>query len=126
MPPRTSETILLVNDDPQVLKVIQEILRRCGYAVVTAGNFSEAARLLQQRPIDLLLADYVTPQMKEGGLIERLCTLRPGLKVLLMSAYNNGLADRFIQMPFTPEALARKVREVLDAPVEQPQKPPRG
>jgi two-component system, cell cycle sensor histidine kinase and response regulator CckA len=123
---RGSETILLVEDEAQVRAVALGILRRQGYRVLVAANGGEALLLCEKHSgmIDLLLSDVVMPQMSGPELARRLATLRPTTRVLCMSGYTDDAVIRhvaleagiaFIQKPFTPDTLARKVREVLDA-----------
>jgi len=123
-----NETILLVEDEPAVRDLAQRILRRKGYRVVTAPNGQEALDFVKRHsgPLDLLVTDLVMPQMDGRELAQRLAALRPGLRVLFMSGYTGdtiaqrGVLDpdvAFIEKPFGPEGLARKVREILDAPV---------
>ncbi len=121
-----SETILLVEDEDQVRVLARDVLRRHGYVVLDAASAGEALLVCEQHeaPIDLLLADVVLPRMNGRLLAERIATLRPAIKVLLMSGYTDdavllrGVLDSdlaFLQKPLTPTSLARKVREVLDA-----------
>jgi two-component system, cell cycle sensor histidine kinase and response regulator CckA len=120
-----SETILLVEDDEQVREVSCTILSRAGYVVVTVRNTAEALQECGNlsRPIHLVLTDVVMPQMSGPELAKRLRLLRPELRVLCMSGYTDdtivrhGMVDTnttFLQKPFTPDGLLRKVREVLD------------
>jgi CheY-like chemotaxis protein len=122
-----SETILLVEDEPLVRTLAGTILRKRGYDVLEAEGASDALLKCEDHPgpIDLLLTDVVMPRMSGRQLAERILTSRPGIKVLYMSGYTddavmrNGILDatlRFIQKPITPDALAHKVRDVLDAP----------
>jgi PAS domain S-box-containing protein len=122
---RSSETILVVEDEEAVRKLTCQVLRMNGYQVVEAPNSSEAP-LISERyegPIHLLLTDVVMPQMSGREVATRLASMRPTMKVLYMSGYtddaivHHGVLDpgvAFIQKPFTPAKLARKVREVLD------------
>ena len=120
-----SETILLVEDEEQVRSLIRDTLRREGYKVLDAPNAAEARRVsaAHKGPIHLLISDVVMP--KEGGrdLAGSLLSSRPEMKVLFMSGYTDQatvnsrwLGDKsgFIQKPFTPAALTRKVRELLE------------
>ncbi len=121
-----NETILLVEDEKAVRDLATRILQDRGYTVLTAASPPEAECVLglHSGDVALLLTDVVLP---EGGgleLYEHMVRDRPSLKVLYMSGYtDNSIAHRgilkpgtnFIQKPFTPDDLARKVREVLDA-----------
>ncbi len=123
---RGSETILLVEDEDQVRNVTRGILQRSGYRVVEARHAGEALLLSEQDPgpIHMLISDVVMPGMSGPELARRLAKERPDMRVLCMSGYTDdsvvrhGLLEAnvaFIQKPITPEALNRKVREVLDA-----------
>jgi len=125
---RGSETILLVEDDDQVRIVARGILRRSGYRVIDARHAGEALLHSEEHTgtIHLLLTDVVMPQMGGPALAKRLASARPGMKVLCMSGYTDdsivrhGVLDAhvaYLQKPFTPDALAARVREVLDGPV---------
>ena len=124
---RGSETILLVEDEDAVRRVVGEILRKHGYTVRSAGSPGEAILLFEQAgKIDLLLTDVVMPQMSGPDLATRLLALQPELRVLFMSGYMDDSVVRrgvsegrraFLQKPFAPDQLARKIREVLDAPL---------
>jgi two-component system, cell cycle sensor histidine kinase and response regulator CckA len=125
--PKGTETLLLVEDEEQVRRIIKEALERQGYKVLSASNGEEALRLAADRRIEihLLLTDVVMPQMSGRELAERLGAERQQLKVLYMSGYTDdaivrhGLLEEtlnFIQKPFDSAGVARKVREVLDSP----------
>ncbi len=123
------ETILLVDDEPQVVSLVREMLVRDGYTVLGASGGAEALELIKNNPdkaIDLLLTDIVMPEVNGRELADKVRALRPGLKVLYMSGfmketilkyYGISIAGiPFLQKPFTREMLGNKVREVLDAP----------
>ncbi|HWR52001.1 MAG TPA: response regulator [Bryobacteraceae bacterium] len=122
------ETVLLVDDEPQVVTLVREMLIREGYSVMDASAGSEALDLVKTRDtrIDLLLTDIVMPDLNGRDLADQIKRLRPGLKVLYMSGFMKetilkyyGISITgipFLQKPFTRETLSRKVREVLDMP----------
>jgi PAS domain S-box-containing protein len=124
--PRGTETILLVEDDPALREMAATLLRRLGYTVLAAANGVEALSLKQQNDtghVDLLLTDVVMPHMSGRELADRVRALFPQTRILFTSAYTeNAIADQggldkgvaLLQKPFTPSALARKVREMLD------------
>ena len=122
---RGSETVLLVEDDEAVRELTREVLEMQGYTVLAVADAGEAPRVLEgaSRPIHLLVTDVVMPRLSGRELTERLRSLRPGLKVLYISGYagtavvHHGVLDPgtpFLQKPFTPDALLRSVRKVLD------------
>jgi signal transduction histidine kinase/CheY-like chemotaxis protein len=123
-----TETVLLVEDEEVVRDMATEILRESGYRVLEAKHGTEALILAKQHPeiIHLMLTDVVMPEMSGRELAELLSPLRQDMKVLYMSGYtddaivHHGVLDEgmaFIGKPFTPSALARRIRELLDAPV---------
>ncbi len=123
--PRGTETVLLVEDEEAVRALVRQILQSCGYTLVEARNGVEALRLAEQYggPIHLLLTDVVMPHMAGDELAERIRPVRPGLTVLFLSAFtdkrpvvpeSSGGHSDFLHKPFAPEALAKKVRELLD------------
>ncbi len=126
LPQNGSETVLLVEDDLNVRVLACEMLRMNGYRVLQARNGVEALDVVRgnDRPIHLLLTDVVMPQMSGRQLAETITGLKPGIRVLYMSGYTDGVIVHhgvldagvaYLQKPFTSDFLARKVREVLDA-----------
>jgi CheY-like chemotaxis protein len=121
-----SETILLVEDEEIVRKLACRVLQNYRYTVLGASNGEEALRIVQGQngnPIHLMVTDVVMPGMSGRQLAERLMSLWPEMKVLYMSGYtdnaivHHGVLDpgtAYIQKPFAPDALASKVREILD------------
>jgi len=121
--PHGSETILLVEDDPGVRDLTRELLEDSGYTVLETGDPVEAIRLAEGQSIALLITDVVMPVMSGAALANRLTAATPELKVLYISGYTNDAIVHhnisisplsFLPKPFTPAALARRVREVLD------------
>jgi signal transduction histidine kinase len=117
--PRGTETVLVCEDDEKVRALIRTVLAAHGYTVLEAGSAREAL-LFRSRytgPINLLLTDLVLPQVNGRELANQMLAILPGIKVLFMSGYSEtvlGPGVDFIQKPFAPEALCRKIREVLD------------
>jgi PAS domain S-box-containing protein len=121
--------ILLVEDEEMVRTVAREILHIAGYEVLEASNAGEALLFCERYPgqIDLMLTDVVMPQLSGVDLAARIRPLCPGMRVLYMSGYtfdtvtNHGVlveGASFLEKPFTPVTLSRKVREVLDEPAD--------
>jgi len=120
-----SETILIVEDDDALRKLACKILEPQGYSILEAQNGIEALKVSEEHgdQIHLMITDAVMPQMGGRELAERLRPLRPDLKVIYMSGYtdnailHHGVLSpeiEFLEKPFTPARLKRKVREVLD------------
>ncbi|HKC09070.1 MAG TPA: PAS domain S-box protein [Methylomirabilota bacterium] len=123
--PRGDETVLLVEDEPEVRDLAREILEGGGYTVLQACDAQEAVFLAERHsgPIHLLLTDVIMPRQSGRALVERLRPLRPEMQVLYMSGYTNeaivrhGVLDPdtlFIQKPFSPAGLGHKVRAAID------------
>jgi CheY-like chemotaxis protein len=128
--PSRTETILLVEDALRVRAVVREILEMSGYHVLEARHGAEALEISErhQGPIHLMVTDVVMPQMSGRELAQRLAPVRPDMKVLYMSGYTDdaivrhgvlGAGMAFLSKPFTPDALAAKVREVLETQPSQ-------
>jgi CheY-like chemotaxis protein len=120
-----NETVLLVEDEETILRVAREALTALGYRVITASDGVRALELVKRtlEPIDLVITDVVMPQMGGRELVTRLLALQPGLRILFSSGYSenaisaDGVLDEginFLQKPYTPTMLARRVREALD------------
>jgi two-component system, cell cycle sensor histidine kinase and response regulator CckA len=122
---RGSETILLVDDTDMVRRLARDVLSTAGYRVLEAGGADEALQVAgnQPDPIDLLVTDVVMPGRNGIELADRLRVARGELPVLYISGYTDmaivrdGLLSQevaFLQKPFTPDDLLRKVRQVLE------------
>jgi len=120
-----TETILLVEDEEAVRRLVRRTLEKQGYRVLVAASGGEAVRLAGRHggPIHLLITDVVMPQMSGRETAERLKTMRPGMHVLYVSGYTETTIARggklesgeiFLQKPFTPRALMRQIRDLLD------------
>jgi signal transduction histidine kinase len=125
--PSGTEHILLVEDDPSVRRMSKELLTRLGYSVTEAasGRAGLALGSDDTRHFDLALCDVILGDMSGPAVVEALSALRPSIRVLYMSGYTDEAIVRtgvleegkpFLQKPFTPMQLARKIREVLNEP----------
>jgi CheY-like chemotaxis protein len=124
--PRGTETVLLVEDEPAVRELSARVLRELGYTVLEAEDGEVGLKLAQEFKggvIDIIVTDIVMPRMGGKALADQIRTYRPDIKVLFASGYPDRalVSDEvinhtasFLQKPFTPSSLARKVREVLD------------
>jgi two-component system cell cycle sensor histidine kinase/response regulator CckA len=121
-----SETVLLVEDEESLRKLILRMLSENGYAVLEAASAIQAMEIARQvqGKIDLLLTDVVMPGMNGSELADQLVSLYPQIKTLYMSGYTEfavRLSDivrqerRLLQKPFTQQSLLRKIREVLES-----------
>jgi len=121
-----TETILLVEDEAIVRQLVAEILERSGYTVLRAGDGPSALELLRRHrgPVDLLVTDVVMPGMSGREVAQAVTSMRPETQVLYTSGYTDSAIDQhgvleeglaFLQKPFSPNDLARKVRGLLDA-----------
>jgi CheY-like chemotaxis protein len=122
-----SETVLLVEDDTSVRVVLETMMRRRGYDVLSCGSPQDALEICRQHntPIDLLVTDMIMPVMSGPQLVEKVRELRPGIRVLYVSGYAETTSAGgfetpmdYLQKPFAPEVLAAKVREVLSRPAK--------
>jgi PAS domain S-box-containing protein len=123
--PHGQETVLLVEDEPSILKMTEKMLIRLGYKVLSANKPGAAINLAKdyQNQIHLLITDVIMPEMNGKDLAERIELLNPEIKVLFMSGYtadiiaHHGVLDQhvsFIQKPFSHKKLAVKIREVIE------------
>ncbi|MDI7260099.1 MAG: PAS domain S-box protein, partial [Thermodesulfobacteriota bacterium] len=123
--PHGHETVLVVEDEEEVRKLAVKVLQKQGYEVLEAPNAGIALLLFKQHvgEIHLILTDVVMPQMSGPDLVKHLEPLPPVTRVLYMSGYTDNVivhhgilmeGVNYIQKPFTPDGLARKVREALD------------
>ena len=121
---RGHETILLVEDDPQVRELTCALLERCGYSVLAADQMSAVERLCREHPgrIHLLLTDMIMPGMTGKEVAHAVKQLRPDIRILYMSGYTDDVIEHhgglgpeifFLQKPFTSASLAEKVRQSL-------------
>ncbi|MEX0980076.1 MAG: diguanylate cyclase [Gemmatimonadota bacterium] len=128
-PARPGECILLVDDDEGSLAAVGRMLRRLGYDVIEESHGEDALALFgrERSRIDLVVADLVMPGMSGFTLAEKMTAIEPALRVLYMSGFLHhdvtwsgapGAATGFIQKPMMLEALATRVRQTLDAPLE--------
>ena len=118
---------MLAEDEATVRELTARILRQHGYKILTATNGEEALRVVQKErgdAIKLIITDIVMPRMGGKELALKINQLRPSLKILFMSGYtDNAIVQNemlqtnaaFLQKPFTPEHIVRKVREILDS-----------
>ena len=118
-----SETILLVEDDHFIRDYLEESLSSLGYHVLVAEDGQVALNIFEKnRNIDLIITDIVMPNLNGKELIEKINTIRPGVKIIFTSGYpeetisHHGILERgihFIQKPFTRDVLSAKIRSVL-------------
>jgi CheY-like chemotaxis protein len=124
---RRDETILVVEDDPAVRLLVEDILSSAGYTVLVAGGGDKAIQLSDEYEgvIHLLLTDVLLPNMGGKEIANRIALVRPETKILFMSGYTGGAADErgalepgvdFLEKPFTPQALCEKIGGLLSTP----------
>jgi two-component system cell cycle sensor histidine kinase/response regulator CckA len=122
----SGKTILVLEDEADLRKLVATMLVSNGYKVLTAGNGESAIKAFKRskQPVDLLLLDVVSPGMSGPMVAEQLAELEPGLRVLFMSGYGDtNVVQRYVvekgcallTKPFTEQQLAKKVRELLNA-----------
>jgi len=127
-PPGRGETVLVVEDEPDVRRMAERILTKGGYSVLSSGGGEEALEICRQgdQEIDLLLTDVIMPGMLGTELVEKIEAVRPGVAVVFMSGYSHevlapeALAEQgtaaFIEKPFNAGELLRTIRGLLDGP----------
>ncbi|MEO6097845.1 MAG: ATP-binding protein [Fibrobacteria bacterium] len=126
---RGTETLLLAEDEPTVRALIKTVLQDSGYTVIESGGVEEAIRAAAQYPkrIHLLVTDVVMPGGGGRVLADKMAILYPEMKVLFLSGYTDDAVLRhgilqetvdFLQKPFAPSILAKKVREILSRPTD--------
>ena len=119
-------TILVVDDEPEVRKLVSAMVGQFGYAVLTADSGEHALTLYKNHkgPIDLLITDVIAPGMSGPMLADKLTEIQPDLKVLYMSGYDNThVVQKYVvekghallTKPFTVDEMKKKVREILPA-----------
>jgi two-component system, cell cycle sensor histidine kinase and response regulator CckA len=124
-----TETILVVEDDPRLRALDERILKRYGYTVLVAANAGDAVRILTEHPapIHIVVTDVIMPGESGRAVGNWVTKHKPGTKVIYMSGYTDDAISRhgvlepgaqFLQKPFSPEALARKIRESLSLPTD--------
>jgi PAS domain S-box-containing protein len=132
--PSGNETILVVEDEPQLRDLTRQFLETHGYTVLVAEHGAAALEVAKRHPgpIHLLLTDIIMPVMNGRELAQRMAVFSPKTRILFMSGYTENAAwredmiensARFLQKPFTLDALTRKVREVLESPIPITEKP---
>lgn len=113
-------TVLIVDDDRQILGLVEKMLRPQGVTVLSANRPSEALRICEGQTVNVLISDVIMPEMDGGKLAERLLKLQPEVRVLLISgqAREPAIAKlpnvRFLRKPFFPSALLQNLRELLE------------
>jgi len=121
-----SETVLLVEDDKLLRNVARKTLKLHGHNVLETENGGDAIKVAEayEKPIQLIITDVVMPGMNGRELAERIQSIRPEIRVIYMSGYTDNAISHhgvlepginFIEKPFTPKSLMRKIREVLDS-----------
>jgi two-component system cell cycle sensor histidine kinase/response regulator CckA len=120
-----TETILVLEDEDALRALIRQVLSRAGHTVLDTGDPEEAIQLCERHPgqISLFITDMVLPKMSGPQVVERVSPLRPAMRIMYTSGYpgNAHIPDRvirngttFVEKPFTPDTLVRKVRAILD------------
>jgi len=111
-------TVLIVDDDPQILRLLEKMLHPHGVNVLVAPRPSEALRVCETQPVHLLITDIVMPEMDGHKLADRFLKLHPEARVLLISGHPKGAGSKsprvkFLKKPFFPSMLLDALRELL-------------
>lgn len=119
MPP-LSRTVLIVDDDPQILRLVEKMLRPRTVKILVAPRPSKALEICANEPVDLLISDIAMPEMDGHKLAEKVLQLRPGASILLISGHfreepGDGKTPRvkFLSKPFFPSDLLAAMKELL-------------
>lgn len=112
--------MLIVDDEPQMLRLVERMLGPSGVTVLLAPRPSAALRICEEQPVDVLISDMMMPEMDGVRLAERVLKIHPNASVLLISGqYKEAPAKagkvRFLKKPFFPSQLVATLREMLDA-----------
>jgi two-component system, cell cycle sensor histidine kinase and response regulator CckA len=115
-----TRTVLIVDDDPQVLRLVQQMLRARNVNVLVAPRPTEALSICEAQPVHLLISDLAMPEMDGGKLAERVLKLHPGASVLLISGHYRDMPAaikaanvQFLRKPFFPSDLLKHLRDLL-------------
>ena len=113
-----TKTVLIVDDDPQILRLVQKMLGPRNVNVLVAPRPSAALRICEEQKVDLLIADMALPEMDGDKMAERILKLQPGASVLLISGHYKDVPPRlghvrFLKKPFFPSQLIEHLRELL-------------
>jgi CheY-like chemotaxis protein len=112
-------TVLVVDDDPQVLRLVEKMLKPRQVKLLTAPRAVDALRICEQEPVDLLISDVAMPEMDGNKLADRVLRLYPDASVLLISGHYQELPEvrserlRYLRKPFFPSELIQHLREML-------------
>ncbi len=115
-----SETLLVIDDDPRIRQLIEQLLRRYGYQVLCAADGWEGLTLFQQTHVDLILLDLSMPGLNGEQILERLIAQTPDVKVIMITGFiyeedSLSAAKAIIYKPFALNDLVRQIRAVLDS-----------
>ncbi len=124
---RGDETLLVVDDEEDMLYAMQDILAHQGYKAITARDGKESLELFREHQVALVITDIVMPNLDGRELIKQIKTIRPKTKILAVSGYTNYVAEKaeirdidgFLQKPFQPSSLLSTVRHILDSEAKE-------